>query len=122
MSTIDVKLLWRDWRGGQLNLIVSALVLAVMVVTAVSMLADRVEKGLSAQITSFLAADLALRGGIPINQELRDKAISLGIETADTASFPSMVYFADVSHLASVKVVSQNYPLRGQIELADIHI
>ena len=37
MSLIDAKLLWRDWRGGQLNLIVSALVLAVMVVTAVSL-------------------------------------------------------------------------------------
>jgi len=47
MNLTDIRLLWRDWRGGQLNLIVSALVLAVMVVTAVSLLADRVERGIS---------------------------------------------------------------------------
>lgn len=119
MNTVDIKLLWRDWRGGQLNLIVSALVLAVMVVTAVSMLADRVEKGLSDQISSFLAADLALRGGIPITQDYRDQADKLSLSTADIALFPSMVFFGDASHLAAVKVVSDSYPLRGQMELAD---
>jgi putative ABC transport system permease protein len=119
MSSVDVKLLWRDWRGGQLNLIITALVLAVMVVTAVSMLADRVERGLSDQISSFLAADLALRGGIPIAQEFRDKARDLNIESVDLALFPSMVFHGDASYLASIKVVEDNYPLRGQMELAD---
>ena len=78
MNFVDVKLLWRDWRGGQLNLIVSALVLAVTVVTAVSLLADRVEQGLNARISSFLAADLALRAGIDIDKEYRLKARELG--------------------------------------------
>lgn len=119
MSLVDVKLLWRDWRGGQLNLIVSALVLAVMVVTAVSMLADRVEKGLSDQISSFLAADLALRGGIPITDEFRAKAGELGLSTVDVAQFTSMVFHGDESYLAAVKVVGDNYPLRGEMELAD---
>lgn len=119
MITVDIKLLWRDWRGGQLNLIVSSLILAVMVVTAVSMLADRVERGLSDQISSFLAADLALRGGIPITDEYRVKAATLGLETVDVAQFTSMVFFGDESYLASVKVVGDNYPLRGLMELAD---
>jgi len=119
MRSIDVKLLWRDWRGGQLNLVVSALVLAVMVVTAVSLFADRVERGLNDQISSFLAADLAVRGGIEISQDYRAKAAELGIETADTASFRSMVFAGEKSHLASVKAVSGAYPLRGQIELSD---
>ena len=55
---LDIKLLWRDWRGGQLGLIVWSLVLAVAVVTAVSLLADRVERGLNEQISAFLAADM----------------------------------------------------------------
>jgi putative ABC transport system permease protein len=116
---VDIRLLWRDWRGGQLNLVVSALVLAVMVVTAVSLFADRVERGLNQQISSFLAADLALRGGIAISDEYREKASELSLETADTASFRSMVFAGDKNHLASVKAVSSSYPLRGEIELSN---
>ncbi len=120
MNFIDAKLLWRDWRGGQLNLIVSALVLAVMVVTAVSLLADRVERGINQQITAFLAADLALRGGIEIEQKYYDQTRVLGLQTATTAQFRSMVFAGDNSHLASVKAVEKAYPLRGVIELSAV--
>ncbi len=119
MRLIEIKLLWRDWRGGQLNLVISALVLAVMVVTAVSLFADRVERGLNQQISSFLASDLAVRGGIEISEEYRSKALELGLNTADTASFRSMVFAGQNNHLASVKAVSRAYPLRGEIELSD---
>ncbi|RBP48851.1 ABC transporter permease [Arenicella xantha] len=119
MNWVDLRLLWRDWRGGQLNLVVSALVLAVTVVTAVSLFADRVERGLNQQISSFLAADLALSGGIEIAPEYRDKAQELGLVWADTAQFRSMVFAGDSNHLASVKAVSSTYPLRGVLELSD---
>jgi len=119
MNFIDVKLLWRDWRGGQLNLVVSALVLAVMVVTAVSLFADRVERGLNQQISSFLASDLTVRGGIEIGDDYRNKATELNLQTADLALFRSMVFAGDSNHLASVKAVSNAYPLRGEMELSD---
>lgn len=119
MNFIDVKLLWRDWKGGQLNLVVSALVLAVMVVTAVSLFADRVERGLNQQISSFLASDLTVRGGIEISDDYRIKAAELNLQTADLALFRSMVFSGDNNHLASVKAVSNAYPLRGQVELSD---
>ena len=116
---VDAKLLWRDWRGGQLNLIVTALLLAVMVVTSVSLLADRVERGLSNQISSFLAADLALRGRVQITDEYRNKAQAMKLQTANIAEFQSMVFVGDKNHLASLKVVQDNYPLRGNIELVE---
>jgi putative ABC transport system permease protein len=119
MNLIDIKLLWRDWKGGQLNLVVSALVLAVMVVTAVSLFADRVERGLNQQISSFLASDLTVRGGIEITEDYRAKAAELNLQTADLALFRSMVFAGENNHLASVKAVSDAYPLRGQIELSD---
>lgn len=118
MFVTDLRLLWRDWRGGQLSLVVSALVLAVTVVTAVSLFADRVERGLNAQISSFLASDLAVRAGIPIEPRFYDKASEVGLETADIARFRSMVFAGDDSHLASVKVVTKSYPLRGELELS----
>jgi len=116
---IDAKLLWRDWRGGQLNLIVTALWLAVMVVTSVSLLADRIERGLSHQVSHFLAADLALRGRVPISDEYHLQAAQMSLETAEVAEFQSMVFSANKNHLASLKVVQNNYPLRGKIELVE---
>ncbi len=119
MSAVDLKLLYRDWRGGQLSLVISALVLAVTVVTAVSLFADRVERGILQQISQFLAADLAIQGGIEMDQKFRVQANESGLETADTVRFRSMVFAGDKNHLAAVKAVSQSYPLRGVMEVAD---
>lgn len=119
LKLVDFKLLYRDWRGGQLNLVISALILAVTVVTAVSLFADRVERGIVQQISQFLAADLAIRGGIRVDDEYRIKAEQSGLQTADTASFRSMVFADDKNHLAAVKAVNKSYPLRGLMELTD---
>ncbi|MEO0369509.1 MAG: ABC transporter permease, partial [Pseudomonadota bacterium] len=120
---LDIKLLWRDWRGGQLSLIISSLILAVTVVTAVSLLADRIERGLSDQVSAFLAADIAVRSGIDLTPEFAEKASELGLEQAKTATFVSMLFSADptseVSHLAAIKAVQPTYPLRGLVEVVD---
>lgn len=118
MMLLDAKLLWRDWRGGQLNLIVSALVLAVMVVTAVSLLADRVERGLSEQISSFLAADMAVQGSQSIAPVYHERAKQLNLNTSNMALFRSMVFAGERNHLAALKVVDQAYPLKGQLQVS----
>lgn len=117
----NLKLLWRDWRGGQLNLIVSALVLAVMVVTAVSLLADRVERGLDEQISSFLAADIAVQGGLEVPALYREKADELELRQADIALFGSMVFAGDANHLSAIKVVDDRYPLYGEIQVTKLN-
>ena len=118
---LDLKLLWRDWRGGQLGLIMWSLVLAVAVVTAVSLLADRVERGLNQQISAFLAADIAVRSGNGIDDIYFAKAQELGLESAKTATFVSMLFSSnpesDANHLAAIKAVQSSYPLRGQLEI-----
>lgn len=120
MNFVDAKLLWHDWRGGQLNLIITALVLAVTVVTAVSLLADRVERGLTEQISSFLAADLSLQGGVAIDPRYFAKAEQLALQKAEVAQFRSMVFAGDLHHLSAVKAVSAKYPLRGLIEVTKL--
>ena len=56
------KLLWRSWRGGQLALIFWSLVMAVVVVTAVALLADRVEKALVKESSHLLAVPYRTTG------------------------------------------------------------
>ena len=111
-----LKMLLRTWRGGQLSLIVWSLVLAVSVVTSVSLLAERIERALTAESSAFLAADLVVRSNKLTQQEWVTKAQQQGIETSQMVSFASMVYHESDMHLASVKAVQSNYPLRGVIK------
>ena len=111
-----LRMLLRTWRGGQLSLIVWSLVLAVSVVTSVSLLAERIERALTAESSAFLAADLVVRSNKLTKQEWVTKAQQQGIETSQMVMFASMVYHESDMHLASVKAVQSNYPLRGVIK------
>jgi len=113
-----LKLLWRTWRGGQLNLIFFALVLAVVVVSSVAMLADRVEHALVNESSSLLAADLTVRSDRAIPVDWVAQAKNQQLQTAQMLLFSSMVYHGDDLHLASVKAVESAYPLRGQLTLS----
>ena len=112
-------MLLREWRGGQLPLIALATALSVTIIAAVSLVADRVERGLLSESASFLAADLALDSGIRLPDKYMQEAQEAQLKTAVTAYFPSMVYYRDTNHLAAVKAVSDNYPLRGNLTVSD---
>lgn len=116
MST-DLKLLWREWRSGQLRLIVGSLIMAITVVTSVGLVADRIEQGLRQQISSFLGADLALQGSLKIPDAAYQKAQKLQLVQSNQALFRSMVFVGERSNLAEVKVVDQQYPLRGDLKV-----
>ena len=111
-----LRMLLRTWRGGQLGLIVWSLVLAVSVVTSVSLLAERIERALTAESSAFLAADLVVRSNKPTQQAWITEAQLQGVETSQMVSFASMVYHQSDMHLASIKAVQSNYPLRGLIK------
>ena len=117
---LALKLLVRDWRSGQLGLICAALVLAVAVVTSVGLLADRVEKALVAESSSFLAADRVIHSGRAIDPTWQEMAAEYNIESAQTAIFPSMIFHGDVTHLAAVKAVENRYPLRGALKISTV--
>jgi len=63
MSTLRLalRLLGRDWRAGELRVLIAALVLAVASVGTVGFFADRVKRGLSEQANLLLGADLRCR-------------------------------------------------------------
>jgi len=115
-----LRLAWRDWRGGELGLLIIALMVAVGTVTAVSLFVDRLQQALLSESSTFLAADRYIGGSQEIPVEFRAAASERDIEMADTMSFPSMVFASDDrSQLVSVKAVSPGYPLRGVLRTAD---
>ena len=115
---LSLKILLRSWRGGQLGLIFSSLVMAVAVVSSVAMLADRVERALVAESSSFLAADALVKSSQPIPDDWITQAVQDDVTTALSMVFTSMVFHGDNNHLASVKAVQRAYPLRGTLTLS----
>jgi putative ABC transport system permease protein len=115
-----LRLAWRDWRGGELGLLVIALMVAVGTVTAVSLFVDRLHQALLKESATFLAADRYIGSSAEIPDSFREAARALGLETADTLSFPSMVFTAeDRNSLVSIKAVGPGYPLRGVLRVTD---
>lgn len=118
-SRLGVRALRRDWNSGELRLLLLALLIAVAAVTSVGFLADRVGRALERDSAQMLGGDLALRADEPIPAAFLAQAEARNLATAQTLQFPSMVSGGDDAQLASLKAVSQAYPLRGALRLAD---
>lgn len=115
-----LRMAWRDWRAGELRLILAALIVAVGTVTAISLFVDRLQQALLSESSTFLAADRVISGSEAIPEDFESAALERGLATARVTAFASMVFAPnDDSQLVSVKAVSDGYPLRGELTTAD---
>ena len=120
MSMTATRMLARDWRGGELGVLVMALVLAVGVVSGISAFTTRLQNALEQESHRFLAADAVVRSSRDLPGEWLDKAQGAGLSVATTLAFPSMVYAGEEAmQLASIKAVSDGYPLRGELGFSE---
>lgn len=115
---LALKLLWRDHRAGELALIATAIVIAVASVTTVGFFADRVHQALSRQANQLLGADLVIVSRAPVAAHMEARAREAGLAITRMTRFPSMALHGERNVLASVKVVSAGYPLRGEVRIA----
>ncbi|MGZ5000848.1 MAG: ABC transporter permease, partial [Methylomonas sp.] len=113
---LALKLLWRDSRSGELTLLMLALLIAVTSSTAISLFADRMQRTMTLQASEFLAGDLVVAGPAPIDETWLTKAGELGLKQAQTIEFASMLLENNEMLLASVKAVSNTYPLCGKLK------
>jgi putative ABC transport system permease protein len=111
--------LWRDMKSGELTVLLLALVVAVLSLTAVGFFTSRISQGVRAQAAEVLAADLRLEAPNPIPARYLDEAHKRGLRSAQIISFPTAIFSGDVSQLAAVNAVTSSYPLRGHLRIAD---
>ncbi|MEO7335099.1 MAG: FtsX-like permease family protein [Caldimonas sp.] len=111
----------RDFRAGELRLLVVAVMLAVAALSAVGFFADRINSGLARDARQMLGGDAIVASDQPAPATFQAKARELGLVTATTAVFPSMGRAPDdkggATRLVTVKAVSADYPLRGQLRV-----
>jgi putative ABC transport system permease protein len=117
--SLALKLLWRDWRSGELTLLLASLVIAVSTVTTITLFVDRLNQALLKESATFLAADRVIASSDPIDPAILERAEQLGLRRADTLSFLSMVFSDDRAQFSSVKAVDAKYPLRGRLIASD---
>ncbi|MEX2468814.1 MAG: FtsX-like permease family protein [Pseudohongiellaceae bacterium] len=119
LTGLALRLLWRDWIGGELRLLFLALVMAVTSVTGIALFTDRLEKALILESANMLAADRVMGSRREPPREILAEAERRGLRTAETLSFTSMAFSDSGNLLVGAKAVSDNYPLRGEVIVAD---
>ncbi len=115
------RTLWRDFRSGELRLLILAVALAVAALTAVGFFADRLKGGLQRDARQLLGGDAVVSSDNVTPAAFAAKARALGLRTVQTLGFPTMGRASDAqggaSKLVALKVVDAGYPLRGNLQV-----
>ncbi len=109
----------RDLRVREMRILAAALAVAVGALSAVGFFTDRVDGAMERQASALLAADLMIEADDPLAPEWEEQAHALGLETAHTVTFRTVVVSGDRTELVSAKAVSPGYPLRGEMGIAE---
>jgi putative ABC transport system permease protein len=124
---LALRMLRRDWRAGELRVLVAALILAVASVGTVAFFADRVKGALTRQANLLLGGDIMITGDRPLPSTFAERARADGLVVTPVIRFNSMVQVAGdpaataaaAAVLTDVKAVGTGYPLRGAVTLVD---
>src|ERR1700691_926568 len=111
--------LWRDLKSGELWVLLLALCVAVLSLTAVGFFTSRISQGVRAQAAEVLAADLRLESPHPLPARYFTESQARVLKSASILSFPTAIFNGDVSQLAALNAVTSTYPLRGHVRIAD---
>lgn len=113
------RLLLRDWRAGELGILMVAILIAVASITSIGIFTQRVEMAMNDQTSRFLGADLILSASQQIDSDIKTYASRLGLRQSDQLVFSSVLIANESFQLSEVKAVDDRYPLAGSITIAE---
>ncbi|MGH8267335.1 MAG: ABC transporter permease [Steroidobacteraceae bacterium] len=117
-ARLALRTLAREWRSGELGVLLLALTVAVAALTGVGFLVSRIGAAVALQASAVLAADIRLGSPRPLSDEYFAEAARRGLRTAHTTTLLSVVFNGDASQLTNVDAVTAGYPLRGRLLVA----
>lgn len=119
MLTLSLRFLAREWRAGEIRVLLLAVALAVASLTAVAFFGDRISQALGHEAGALLAADLVLEADHPIAHAYAEEARERGLQRSASTTFLSMALAGEKQLLVGIKGVEPSYPLRGHLRIAD---
>jgi len=118
-ALLSMRMLSREWRSGELGVLLLALTVAVAALTGVGFLVSRISAAVAMQASQVLAADIRLESPKPIDEADRAAARQGGLRSASATSLVTVVFEGDQSQLTDIDAVTEGYPLRGTVMVAD---
>src|SRR4051794_24049362 len=116
---LALRTLGREWRSGELGVLLLALTIAVAALTGVGFLVGRIGAAVDRQASEVLAADIRLGSPEPIGDKYFEEATRRGVSTARAMNIMSVVFNGEQSQLTNLRAVGPGYPLRGNVTIAD---
>ena len=102
---LAMRLLGREWRSGEMGVLLLALIVAVAALTGVGFLVNRISQSVALQANEVLAADLRLEATAPLDERYADEARRRGLQVARSTSLLSVVFRAYGLHLDSLNII-----------------
>ena len=115
---LALRTLGREWRSGELGVLLLALTIAVAALTGVGFLVERIGAAVDLQANEVLAADLRVGSPQPLPRKYLDEARRRGLRTARSTGLLSVVFNGELSQLTNLRAVDSGYPLRGAMRVA----
>ena len=116
---IALRTLLREWKSGELGVLLLAITVAVAALTGVGFLTDRIGIAVDNQAGEVLAADLVLESAQQIDDTAITEATKRGIQYTRKTGMLSVVFNGDASQLSALRAMSAGYPLRGKVMISD---
>ena len=122
-----LRLAWRqllrDLKAGDIRILIAALTLAVVAVTAVGFVTDRAERALAIEANKLLGGDAVVGGDAPITGVVRAAANAPGLRRTETVELDSMIRVGEGSDaalkLGELRALGAGFPLRGSFRIVD---
>ena len=113
---LALRLLVREWRAGEIYILLAALILAVACVASVGFATDRMQQAIEKQGGELLGGDVAVTSPKPMPESWLVYAKQLGLAISSSVEFASMLNAGEEYQLVTVKAIDDHYPLLGTLE------
>jgi len=122
-----LKMAWRqlrrDFAAGELRILLGALVLAVLAVTAIGFVTDRAERALALEANRLLGGDAVVIGDTPLGGGVSEAAGAPGLKSTETRELTSMVRVGDADDerlkFGDLRALGEGFPLRGRFRIVE---
>ena len=108
-----IKMLRRDFKCGELKLLIIAVLTAVICVTSINFFIDGVKRSLEHKSGELLGGDRVIQTASSITDTVLPVAKQYDLQITETISFYSMLFSGGENALTAMRAVEYNYPLLG---------
>ena len=116
---LATKFLLREWRSGELYILIAVIIIAIAALSSISFYTDRVARALDNQATELLGGDLMINSPSAIPQTWIKQAQASHLNYSQIIYFPTVAVAGQQLQLVDVKAVTPSYPLVGNLRISN---